>query len=113
MDHRTKLHMLVSIAMADGELHDRERSLLLRYCEKLRLPATELLSMIETPSTLRKDQIPADPESCRTVYRDLVLVSVADGKLTAEESRLLELAGAMLGLDVDTMDAILVEVLGA
>ncbi|HMN14413.1 MAG TPA: TerB N-terminal domain-containing protein [Bellilinea sp.] len=112
------LHLAVSVSVADGEVGDEERQLLLRQLEdwlhlnesaRRRLQAHLRLLMAEPPGTKNlKKRIEALPMNARqSIGEFLAQVAKADEEVTPAEVKLLEKIFKMLELDTQSVYSLL------
>lgn len=91
------LRNLVIMAMADGQLGEREIGLVHDRCTELGLGEDELQQAIH--AGLDDDaamQLPTDPHQRQVLMTDLIRVMAVDGRIQEGEKRLLALAAARM-----------------
>ncbi len=107
---RRKRHLqnLVVMALADGQLGEREVNVVADRCIELGLSEVELHEAIRY--SLSDDaalELPEDPDEREALMKDLIRVMAADGDLQESEKRLFALAAARMNLTPDDLDRLL------
>jgi uncharacterized tellurite resistance protein B-like protein len=93
------LTWMVKMALADGQLDDKERDMLATYATKYRIPSDRLDQLITAARDNALDvPLPTDQIQARATLKAMARAALADGKITREEQSLLEAAGEHLGL---------------
>lgn len=97
-----------ALALADGELADRERALLEKYAGDLGLDADRLDAIIaEARHGGFENHLPEDPERRPEYLRMLADLALCDGSVNDKERRLLEEVVRRMGAPPETLDGLL------
>ena len=112
MDSIHHLRNMVIMAVVDGEFTEREITFLVDRSRQLGLDVDDLedsiaYALTEDPAI----SLPQDPQELVDIFKDLVRIMAADGKLSDLEKRLFSVAAAKGGLDTDEINAIFDSVL--
>ena len=102
------LAWMIKMTLADGQLDSGERELLESYAASHGIPQDRLEQMLAAARANSLDvPIPADGAEARASLEVMARAALADGKITNEESALLQSAGERLGLsDYDVQQLI-------
>ena len=111
---RNRLRNIVVMAFADGSLGEREVHLVADRCAELGLDEYDLRKAVEfglgDEAAL---DIPADPESRKSLMQDLIRMMAADGRLDEGEKRLFALAAARMSMSPSDVEGLIDETLGS
>jgi uncharacterized tellurite resistance protein B-like protein len=103
-----QLRNLVVMAMADGQISEREVNLVADRCAELGLSADDLQRAITYG--LGDDaalELPPSTEERESLMIDLVRMMGADGRLDESEKRLFALAAAKMRISSDDLDRLI------
>jgi uncharacterized tellurite resistance protein B-like protein len=107
-DRMRQLRNLLVMAMADGQIGEREVAYVAQRCHQLGLGEAELNHAIRYG--LGDDaalELPTDPTERDALMMDLVRMMAADGVLEENEKRLFALAAAKMNLSADHLNELL------
>jgi uncharacterized tellurite resistance protein B-like protein len=93
------LAWMIKMTLADGQLDPGERELLESYARSNNIPENRVEQMLAAARANSLDvPMPADNNEARAHLEVMARAALADGKITKEESALLQSAGERLGL---------------
>jgi uncharacterized tellurite resistance protein B-like protein len=103
------LPLIMSMAMADGELHESELAVFRKVLDKIAVDPEEKSHLIEEISMSREqifDELKKleGEETKELFFQALLLTAVADGALEAPEKKYLEEVAGILGIELDEED---------
>ena len=107
-DRVRQLRNLVVMAMADGQIGEREVAFVADRCHELGLGEAELTHAIRFG--LGDDaalELPTDPDARDALMIDLVRMMAADGVLEESEKRLFALAAAKMEISTEHLNELL------
>lgn len=105
------LRNLVVMAIADGQIGQREVNLIADRCVELGLGQQDLEAALQ--AGLRDDaalELPADQDDRVECLQDLIRMMAADGKLDESEKRLFALAAARMQIGGDELNQIIASI---
>ncbi|MEM9588557.1 MAG: TerB family tellurite resistance protein [Planctomycetota bacterium] len=106
------LRNLVVMAMADGQISEREVNLIADRCAAMGLDGADLQAAIA--AGLEDDaalELPTVQEEREALLVDLVQMMAADGRLDESEKRLFALAAVKMDITSDDLDRLIDETL--
>jgi len=113
MDRMQRFENLLSVALADGRLTEREMRLLSERAREWRLDDHQFTVAVnhclERPGRL---QIPDDRAERAELLRDALSVMASDGQLLDAEKRLFAFIAARMDFSASEIDAIIMELVG-
>ena len=93
------LRWVVKMMMADGIIEDKERDYLKDFATRTGVPASKLDSIISDASSGNPDlPIPEDQSESKELLRAIAGMALADGRLSPEETQILNHFGSRIGL---------------
>ena len=89
-DAELSLAVLSRVVLADGELHPKERKALKRLGKRWGLTSTQMQAAFETAAADNIDlPVPNNPLESAGYLRQLIRISLSDGRINSQEKRLL------------------------
>lgn len=108
MKSAERIRNLMVMALADGNLTEREVRYLTERCRQLGLGDSELRSAVDFALQAGAEvKLTSDPAEADSVLGDLLRMMAADGALADDEKQLFAVCAVKLGFDGEDIDSLI------
>lgn len=108
MKSAERIRNLMVMALADGNLTEREVQYLTERCRQLGLSASELRAAVDFALQAGAEvKLTSDPAEADSLLGDLLRMMAADGALADDEKQLFAICAVKLGFDSAGIDALI------